>query len=342
MELAFEDCYLAISTRDQRFDGRFYTGVVSTGIFCRPVCPATTPKAENCRFFPSAAAALEAGFRPCLRCRPESAPDSPAWRGVRTTVSRALRLIEQGALDGHNVDQLAERLGVGSRHLRRLFADHVGASPLQVARSKRILTAKRLITDTGMNMTDVALAAGFSSVRQFNHTFQTIYGKRPSDLRRAGTGSRMKQQLTRSEFKSPIGAITLIFQDQSLVYLDFSDNPERLDTYLSRRFGDVTMGRHDSDTTIHRALGQYFDQGGDPFEGLLLDTGGTPFQQSVWRELQKIPTGSTLDYSTLAERVGRPAAVRAAASSNATVSYTHLTLPTNTVTCGCRWWGDEE
>ena len=190
MEISFTDCYEAVRARNPAYDGRFFTGVTSTGIFCRPVCPAITPKPENCRFFPSAAAALEAGFRPCLRCRPESAPDSPAWNGVRTTVSRALGLIGQGALDEGDVESLAERLGVGSRHLRRLFSEHVGASPLQVARARRLLAAKRLITETDRPMSEIALASGFSSVRQFNHTISSVYGKNPSALRRAGGVTR--------------------------------------------------------------------------------------------------------------------------------------------------------
>lgn len=184
MELEFSDCYDAVRNRNPVFDGQFFTGVTSTGIFCRPVCPAVTPKPENCEFYPSAAAALEAGFRPCLRCRPETAPNSPAWNGVRTTVSRALKLIDQGALDESDVENLAERLGVGSRHLRRLFAEHVGASPLQVAKARRVLMAKRLITDTNQRMADIALESGFTSVRQFNHTIMKIYGKNPSALRR--------------------------------------------------------------------------------------------------------------------------------------------------------------
>ena len=183
MEINFKQCYQAIKRRDAAFDGQFFTAVTSTGIFCRPVCPAITPKPQNCEFYPSAAAALGAGFRPCLRCRPESAPNSPAWNGVKTTVSRALNLIDQGALDQQSVDQFAERLGVGSRYLRRLFAEYVGASPTQVARARRILLAKKLITDTDQPMTEVALRAGFSSIRQFNHTFLNLYGKAPSELR---------------------------------------------------------------------------------------------------------------------------------------------------------------
>jgi len=186
MNLVFEDCYNAVKNRDPCWDGRFFTGVTSTGIFCRPVCPAVPPKPQNCQFFPSAAAALEAGFRPCLRCRPETAPHSPAWNGVKTTVSRALRLINEGALDKSTVADFAERLGIGERHLRRLFQDHVGASPLQVARAHRVMLAKRLITDTRMCMTEIAHEAGFSSIRQFNDTFRRLYDRSPSAIRESG------------------------------------------------------------------------------------------------------------------------------------------------------------
>ena len=142
MELNFETCYSAVEARDTRYDGLFFTGVSSTGIFCRPICPAVTPKPDNCEFYSSAAAALEAGYRPCLRCRPESAPNSPAWNGVKTTVKRALNLIDQGALDNNTVNELAERLGVSDRYLRRLFSRYVGVSPKAVARSRRVLLAR--------------------------------------------------------------------------------------------------------------------------------------------------------------------------------------------------------
>jgi AraC family transcriptional regulator of adaptative response / DNA-3-methyladenine glycosylase II len=184
MNYDFETCYSAVKNRDSRYDGAFFTGVSSTGIFCRPICPAVTPKPANCAFYPSSAAALAAGFRPCLRCRPETAPNSPAWNGVKTTVKRALTLIDQGVLDTHSVDDLADRLGVSDRYLRRLFSKHVGASPKAVARSRRVLLAKRLISDTEDSMTTVAHKAGFSSVRQFNDTFQKLYGVPPSELRR--------------------------------------------------------------------------------------------------------------------------------------------------------------
>lgn len=179
-------CYRALETRDPRFDGRIFVGVTSTGIYCRPICPARTPKFANCRFFPSAAAAQAAGFRPCLRCRPETAPDFASWRGTSNTVARALALIAEGALGGDDpgVDALAERLGVGARQLRRLFNQHLGASPLAVAQARRILFAKQLIQETRMPMAEVAFGAGFGSIRRFNEIFHQLYARPPSALRR--------------------------------------------------------------------------------------------------------------------------------------------------------------
>lgn len=178
-------CYAAILARDARFDGRFFCGVKTTGIYCRPVCPARPPRPENCTFHPSAAAAQAAGFRPCLRCRPETAPDMGAWRGASNTVSRALALIEAGALDEGSVEQLSDRMGVGARQLTRLFRQHLGASPNAVAQTRRVLLARRLISDTSLEMTQVALASGFGSVRRFNETFQQLYGRPPGSLRSA-------------------------------------------------------------------------------------------------------------------------------------------------------------
>src|SRR5579885_1720432 len=153
---------------DPRFDGRFFIGVVTTGIYCRPICPAPAPKEKNVRYFPSAAAAAEAGFRPCLRCRPEASPGTPAWLGTSATVSRALRLIGESALEDGGVEPLAERLGVGARHLRRLFLKHLGASPIAVAQTRRLHFAKKLIDETSLPMRDIALASGFGSIRRFN------------------------------------------------------------------------------------------------------------------------------------------------------------------------------
>ena len=171
-------------SRDPRFDGKFFIGVTSTGIYCRPVCPAAPAARNRTRYFLSAAAAHAAGFRPCLRCRPEAAPGTPAWTGTSAVVRRALRLIEDGALDGSTVTQFATRLGVGSRHLDRLFARHVGASPLAVAQTRRLHFAKRLIDDSELPMTEVALAAGFGSLRRFHAAFRATYGRPPRELRR--------------------------------------------------------------------------------------------------------------------------------------------------------------
>jgi AraC family transcriptional regulator, regulatory protein of adaptative response / DNA-3-methyladenine glycosylase II len=184
MDLNHDACYRAVKLRDARFDGRFFTAVRTTGIYCRPICPARTPRSENVTFYPTAAAAQEAGFRPCLRCRPETAPDMGAWRGTSNTVSRGLALIELGALDEGAVEDLAERLGVGSRQLRRLFRQHLGASPIAVAQTRRILLAKQLIHESHLPMTEVAMAAGFGSIRRFNEIFVALFGRAPSDLRR--------------------------------------------------------------------------------------------------------------------------------------------------------------
>lgn len=189
MTLDPDVCYRAIQTRDARFDGRLFVAVRTTGIYCRPVCPARTPLRRNVTFHATAASAQEAGYRACLRCRPETSPQLGAWNGASNTVSRALRLIEAGALDNSNeggadVETLAGRVGVGGRQLRRLFVEHLGATPVGVAQTRRVLLAKQLIHETDLPMGEVALAAGFGSVRRFNETFQQLYDRPPAALRR--------------------------------------------------------------------------------------------------------------------------------------------------------------
>ena len=179
-----EVCERARLARDPRFDGRFFIGVLTTGIYCRPICPVRPPKAKNVRFYASAAAAAEAGFRPCLRCRPESSPGAAAWRGTETTVSRALRLIEEGALDEQGVEGLAARLGVGSRHLSRLFLRHIGATPIQVAQTRRLHLAKKLLDETNLTVTEIAYAAGFGSLRRFNEVILGTYRRSPTAIRK--------------------------------------------------------------------------------------------------------------------------------------------------------------
>src|SRR5580698_6872402 len=190
MDMDDDACYRAIETRDHRFDGRLFVAVTTTKIYCRPFCPAPTPKLANVRFFPTAAAAQEAGFRPCLRCRPETSPELAFWRGSSNTVSRALGLIEAGALDDANVESLATRLGMGERQLRRLFQQHLGASPISIAQTRRILLAKQLIQDTRLPMTEVAAAAGFGSIRRFNEIFQQLFRRPPKTLRRIGVADQ--------------------------------------------------------------------------------------------------------------------------------------------------------
>jgi len=187
-EVQFDEqtCEQARLNRDARFDGRIFIGVTSTGVYCRPVCPAPHAKRAHVQYFPTAAAAATAGFRPCLRCRPEVAPGTPAWNGTATTVSRGLRLIAEGALDEDGVEALAERLGVTSRHLSRLFLRHLGALPTTVARIRRLHFAKQLISDTTLSMAQIATGSGFGSIRRFNDVFRELYGRAPSELRRLG------------------------------------------------------------------------------------------------------------------------------------------------------------
>jgi AraC family transcriptional regulator of adaptative response / DNA-3-methyladenine glycosylase II len=180
-----DECECARTARDPQYDGHFFTGVKTTKIYCRPVCPVRPAKACNVTFFPSAAAAEAAGFRPCLRCRPEAAPFSPAWKGSRTTVERGLRLIEDGALDDSSVEDLAARLGIGARHLGRLFRLHLGASPIQVAQTSRVQRAKCLLDETALSMSEIAMRAGFGSLRRFNAVFAEVYRRPPNEIRRA-------------------------------------------------------------------------------------------------------------------------------------------------------------
>lgn len=179
-----ELCERARLARDARFDGRFFIGVKTTRIYCRPICPVRMPLAKNVRYYPSAAAAAEAGFRPCLRCRPEVSPGAPAWIGSSTTVGRALRLIGEGFLDRSSVEELGASLGIGPRHLGRLFISHLGASPNAVAQTRRLHFAKRLLDETRLGMSEIALSSGFGSIRRFNDAFRKTYGRTPRDLRR--------------------------------------------------------------------------------------------------------------------------------------------------------------
>jgi AraC family transcriptional regulator of adaptative response / DNA-3-methyladenine glycosylase II len=184
MQLDRQACRRARLARDARFDGKFFVGIISTKIYCRPSCPVPTVKDKNVRYFVSASAAAEAGYRPCLRCRPECVPGTPAWMGTPATVSRALRLIAESDLDDRGVEKLALRLGVGTRHLRRLFLEHLGATPSAVVHTRRLQFAKKLIDETSLPMHQIALAAGFGCVRRFNATIRKTWQRTPTQIRR--------------------------------------------------------------------------------------------------------------------------------------------------------------
>ncbi|MEU8248283.1 DNA-3-methyladenine glycosylase 2 family protein [Nonomuraea sp. NPDC048916] len=196
LELDFDSCYRAVSARDARFDGRFYTAVTTTRIYCRPICPARTPASRNVRFYRHAASAEAAGFRPCKRCRPELSPGDPGWDLRGDLVGRALRLIDDGDADDSGVAGLARRLHITERHLHRLFVAELGVGPLAVARTKRLLLAKQLLTETALPVTEVAFAAGFGSVRQFNAVMRETYGFTPSELRATARGPAAARALT--------------------------------------------------------------------------------------------------------------------------------------------------
>ena len=244
-----EVCYRALQTKDTRFDGQFFVAVYTTGIFCRPICPANTPQRQNCTFFPNAAAAQGEGFRPCLRCRPELAPHLLARVGTGTTVARALRLIAAGALDQVSVAQMATRLGVGDRHLRQLFTKHVGTSPLVVAQTRRLLFAKQLLDETALSMTDIAMSASFASIRRFNDVIQKTYGRSPSQLRRQPLQNSV-QNLEQNLVPNPdaIAPITLKQQDPTGFML----------LHYSSRFGplgNLLFGWSQADSFMHRSVG---------------------------------------------------------------------------------------
>jgi AraC family transcriptional regulator of adaptative response / DNA-3-methyladenine glycosylase II len=206
MTLTWQVCSRARLTRDARFDGKFFIGVLTSKVYCRPICPARTAMEKNVRYFPSAAAAAEAGFRPCLRCRPECSPGTPAWLGTPATVSRALKLISEGGLEEGGVEALAGRLGVGSRHLRRLFLHHLGATPSAIVKTQRLHFAKKLIDETNLPMSEIAIASGYGCVRRFNAAIRNVYNRTPTHIR--GLARQMvtqpaNQYLFRLRFRRP-------------------------------------------------------------------------------------------------------------------------------------------
>jgi len=213
MKEDFERRYRAVRSRDARFDGWFYVAVTSTGIYCRPSCPAVTPRRSNVRFYPTSAAAQHAGFRACKRCRPDVVPGSPEWDVRADLAGRAMRLISDGFVDREGVGGLARRLGYTERHLHRMLVAEVGAGPLTLARARRAHTARLLIETTGLPISEVAFAAGFASIRQFNDTVRAVFAATPSELRRArrnGTGSEPGKVSLRLPRREPFDADSLL------------------------------------------------------------------------------------------------------------------------------------
>ncbi|MEZ9324331.1 DNA-3-methyladenine glycosylase 2 family protein [Vibrio cyclitrophicus] len=201
--LTTEQCSLARYSRDARFDGMFFTAVKTTGIFCRPICPASPPKEENVEYFSHQAQALKAGYRPCLRCRPDSAPFSPAWKGVETTFLRALQLIDNGALNSGSIVELAARLGISDRYLRTLFDNYIGVSPKQYSLYSQLMFAKQLLHTSSMSITDVGFASGFNSTRRFNDAFLKELKLSPSQIRRSKPSNYLSNHIQLS-FHGPL------------------------------------------------------------------------------------------------------------------------------------------
>ena len=240
MTLDAASCYEALASRDARFDGRFFTGVTSTGIYCRPICPARTPARANVRFYSCASAAEADGFRPCRRCRPDTAPGTPAWQGAPSTVARGLRLIRDGALDDEGIDRFAERLGLSARQVRRLFETHLGAAPTDIARTRRVHFARMLLDDGSLRLTEIAFAAGFQSIRQFNHAFLQTFKVAPRTLRaRAGGPAAARRPddaiALRLSFRPPLDAAWLmhVFAGRA------APGVERVDDGVYRRTAEI-------------------------------------------------------------------------------------------------------
>jgi AraC family transcriptional regulator of adaptative response / DNA-3-methyladenine glycosylase II len=245
MILDADQCYLALRSHDARFDGRFFVGVGTTRIYCRPVCTARTPHRRNCRFFPSAAAAEAEGFRPCLRCRPELAPGYAVVDANRRLAQSAARFIEDDRLEDASLVDLAVSLAVTDRHLRRVFQQEFGVSPVEYAQTQRLLLAKRLLTDTRLPVVDVAMASGFASLRRFNHLFRTRYRMTPSDLRRnaatAGPAERLAFDLA---YRPPYDwdAMLAFLRRRAIAEVESVDGRSYVRTVRVERHGKLFSG----------------------------------------------------------------------------------------------------
>ena len=317
--------YAAMLIRDPAADGRFFVCVRTTGIFCRPVCPARTPLAKNVTFVRTPAEAVAAGYRACKRCRPDAAPGSAAWTGSAASVRRALALIDAGGLDEtcgvkNGVYTLGDRLGLGERQVRRLFGKHLGSPPVAVAQAKRLAAANELIDAGTLPMAQVALAAGFGSVRRFNELYRAVHGETPA-VRRARIVKGTAMKLTLSRYAAPsssgfVGDILLVTDGGTLRALDFADYEPRMRTLLARHYGAVTLVEGDAPVRVTAALDAYFGGDATALDALPVATAGSDFQRSVWAALRAIPAGTTTGYGALAAQIGKPGAARAVGLAN--------------------------
>src|ERR1700685_2133416 len=247
-----EACFRAVRARDRRFDGRFFTAVSSTGIYCRPICPVRPPKRENMRFFSSAAAAEGAGFRPCLRCRPERAPGLAPVDAVSRLVSAAMSGIEQRALSSARVGDLAASLGVSDRHLRRVTEAELGVSPIELAQTQRLLLAKRLLRETALDLTDIAFASGFGSVRRFNALFKSRYGLSPRAIR--GKSIDTDSLSVQLEFRPPLAWKSLLayLRLRAIPGVEMAEDPHyRRHVAIGAAKGWIAVSMHASGSALN-------------------------------------------------------------------------------------------
>jgi AraC family transcriptional regulator of adaptative response / DNA-3-methyladenine glycosylase II len=261
MELNFEACYRAARARDHRFDGRFFVGITSTHIYCRPICPARPPKRDHMRFYSNAAAAECAGFRPCLRCRPERAPGFAPADAVGRLVGAAMAGIEEHALSSARVGELAAALGVSERHLRRVTESQLGVSPIELKQTQRLLLAKRLLRETGMSLTDIAFASGFGSVRRFNALFKSRYGLNPRAVRgTAGHADGLRVQL---DFRPPLAWTNLLayLRLRAIPGVEMADATHyRRTVAMGESAGWIEVSLHESGTALNLRISPHLSK----------------------------------------------------------------------------------
>lgn len=296
--------YKAMQRRDPRFDGKFFVGVKTTGIFCRPICPAR-PKRENVEFFKTAEQAQLAGYRACLRCRPEVAQDSSAWMGKSAVVKRAVRLLQENHKAAFNEDTFAELLGVSARHLRRLFNDELGKTAKQVFFDQRLNHALSLIQHTEKPISEIAFAAGFQSIRRFNDSFKARFKQAPQKIRKI-KGAKMKSESFQYIFQSEIGPLHFVASEKGLQGI-----------FWKKQLAPLvkSSSEHPVLKQAVKEVQEYLSGKRKKFE-VSLDIQGTEFQMRVWKQLQQIPYGKTVSYSDIAKGIKNEKAVRAVGTAN--------------------------